>query len=67
MMSDANDRYKKQIVFHGLGVEGQARLRSSSVLIAGVGALGSTLAHLLVRAGVGRVRLVDRDRVELGN
>ncbi|MBI5302040.1 MAG: HesA/MoeB/ThiF family protein [Chloroflexi bacterium] len=66
-MSDANDRYKKQIIFHGLGLEGQARLRSSSVLIAGVGALGSTLAHLLVRAGVGRVRLVDRDRVELGN
>ncbi len=67
MMNDPNDRYKKQIIFHGLGAEGQARLRASSVLIAGVGALGSMLGHLLVRAGVGRVRLVDRDRVELGN
>jgi molybdopterin-synthase adenylyltransferase len=66
-VTDMLDRYKKQIIFHGLGPEGQARLRCSSVLIAGVGALGSTLAHLIVRAGVGRVRLVDRDRVELDN
>jgi molybdopterin-synthase adenylyltransferase len=66
-VTDMMDRYKKQIIFPGLGPEGQARLRSSSVLIAGVGALGGTLAHLIVRAGVGRVRLVDRDRVELSN
>ncbi len=61
------DRYQKQIIFYGLGPEGQERLNASSVLIAGVGALGSTLAHMLVRAGVGNVRLVDRDQVDLSN
>lgn len=60
-------RYIRQTVYAPLGVEGQRRLAAASVLICGCGALGSTLANLLVRAGVGRVRIVDRDRVELHN
>ena len=50
-----------------LGEEGQRRLAASRVLICGCGALGSLLANMLVRAGVGAVRLVDRDFVELSN
>ncbi len=60
-----SDRYGKQRVF--LGQEGQARIEKSSVLVAGLGALGGTIADLMVRAGVGRILLIDRDRVELGN
>jgi adenylyltransferase/sulfurtransferase len=61
------DRYSKQVLFVGLGEEGQRRLRDSRVLLCGCGALGSVLADTLVRAGVGFVRLVDRDFVETSN
>jgi len=60
-------RYVRQTVYAPLGEDGQHRLETGSVLICGCGALGSTLANLLVRAGVGRVRIVDRDRVEIHN
>jgi len=60
-------RYAKQILFAPLGKEGQERLARSRVTIVGLGALGSTLANHLVRAGVGFVRLCDRDFVELDN
>jgi adenylyltransferase/sulfurtransferase len=60
-------RYRRQTQFAAFGKEGQARLAASKVLIVGVGALGSTIAERLVRAGVGAVRLVDRDWVELDN
>ncbi|MBI1370420.1 MAG: thiazole biosynthesis adenylyltransferase ThiF [Planctomycetes bacterium] len=50
-----------------IGEAGQARLRAASALLVGCGALGSTLAELLVRAGIGRLVLVDRDLVELTN
>lgn len=63
----ANDRYSRQILFAGIGSEGQARLKASRVLIAGCGALGSAHAESLARAGVGRLRLVDRDFVEFSN
>lgn len=66
-MPDSRDRYHKQVIFEGLGPEGQKRLSQAGVLVAGVGALGGTLAQLVVRAGVGRVRLVDKDRPELTN
>jgi adenylyltransferase/sulfurtransferase len=61
------ERYRKQVLFSGLGREGQERLSRSGVLVAGVGALGGTLAMLMARAGVGRVRLVDKDKPELSN
>lgn len=66
MIQDAG-RYQKQMLFDGLGAEGQARLMAGAVLICGAGGLGGCLSQLLVRAGVGRVRVVDRDRVELSN
>ncbi len=61
------DRYSRQIFFPGIGTEGQQKLLNARVLICGVGALGTVLAETLVRAGVGTVRLVDRDFVELTN
>ncbi|MEO1498688.1 MAG: ThiF family adenylyltransferase [Planctomycetota bacterium] len=60
-------RYAKQVRFTPIGEAGQQRLRDSRVLLVGAGALGSVLAETLVRAGVGGLRLVDRDVVELSN
>lgn len=62
-----NDRYSRQEVFYGVGKEGQKKLLKSKVAIIGAGALGTVTANLLVRAGVGFVRIVDRDYVELSN
>ncbi len=63
----AGERYSRQTRFAGIGVGGQRKLEQSSVVIVGCGAMGSALANNLVRAGVGHVRLVDRDFVELNN
>jgi molybdopterin-synthase adenylyltransferase len=60
-------RYARQARFAPLGEEGQRRLSQGRALLCGCGALGSTIANLLVRAGVGMLRIVDRDFVELGN
>ncbi len=66
-MAAKEQRYRKQELFAELGPEGQARLRRSKVLVAGAGATGGTVAALMVRAGVGLVRVVDRDFLELSN
>lgn len=66
-MSDPNARYAPQVRFAPLGERGQAALRHAHVTIVGCGALGSNLANLLARAGVGYLRIVDRDVVELSN
>jgi adenylyltransferase/sulfurtransferase len=60
-------RFERQVRFAPLGAAGQARLEASSVLVVGCGALGGALAQSLVRSGVGRVRVVDRDIVEETN
>lgn len=60
-------RYEKQILFKPIGLAGQKKLSRSRVGIVGVGALGSNLASLCVRAGIGSVVLVDYDKVELSN
>ncbi|MDR0905705.1 MAG: ThiF family adenylyltransferase [Oscillospiraceae bacterium] len=60
-------RYARQSVFGKIGIEGQATLASSRVAIVGVGALGTVGAELLARSGVGFLRLIDRDYVELTN
>lgn len=60
-------RYCRQIRFAPLGEEGQRRLSESKALLCGCGALGSSIAETLVRAGVGTLRIVDRDFVELSN
>ena len=61
------DRYSRQILFAPLGAEGQERLYSSSVVVVGCGAIGAAASALLVRAGVGRIRVIDRDFVEASN
>lgn len=63
----APGRYDRQVRVGGLGRDGQARLGAATVVVVGVGATGGAAADLLVRAGVGRVVLVDRDVPELGN
>ncbi|MBA3316368.1 MAG: ThiF family adenylyltransferase [Planctomycetaceae bacterium] len=60
-------RYAKQALFAGIGSEGQAAIGRSRVVICGCGATGGVLAELLARAGVGFIRVVDRDFVERGN
>jgi molybdopterin/thiamine biosynthesis adenylyltransferase len=62
-----DERYSRQILFNGIGEEGQRRLRQSRVLIVGCGALGSAQAESLARAGVGSLRIADRDFVEASN
>ena len=61
------ERYSRQILFGEIGEAGQQRLLESSAVIVGCGALGTALANLLVRAGVGKLRIVDRDFVEPSN
>ncbi|REJ64585.1 MAG: thiazole biosynthesis adenylyltransferase ThiF [Planctomycetota bacterium] len=61
------DRYVRQMRYAPLGEEGQRKIASSRALICGCGALGSVLANTLARAGVGLLRIVDRDFLELNN
>ncbi len=62
-----SSRYARQMRFAPLGVEGQRRLLASRALVVGCGALGSVIANTLARAGVGKLRIVDRDFLELNN
>jgi len=61
------ERYSRQILFEGIGEEGQRRLLASRAIVIGCGALGTAQAEALARAGVGKLRLVDRDFVEESN
>ncbi len=67
MNDGVQDRYSRQILFNGIGEEGQRRIQAARVLIVGCGALGTAQAEALGRAGVGRLRIVDRDFVEPSN
>jgi adenylyltransferase/sulfurtransferase len=60
-------RYSRQILFSGIGEKGQRRLGDSCVAIIGCGALGSIIATSLARAGVGKLRIIDRDFIEYYN
>jgi molybdopterin-synthase adenylyltransferase len=62
-----NERYSRQVLFPEIGKAGQEKLLNSRVLIVGCGALGAAHAEMLARAGVGRLRIVDRDFVEFTN
>ena len=66
-MEQSLDRYSRQMRFYGVGEDGQRRLADSHVTLCGCGALGTVLANALVRAGVGHLRLVDRDFIETSN
>jgi len=65
--TSSTDRYARQILFSQIGPEGQKRLARARVLLVGCGALGSVSADILVRAGVGFMRICDRDDLELNN
>ena len=64
---DSSARFERQIRFAPLGADGQRRIERASVLVVGCGALGNALAQSLVRSGVGRLVLVDRDVVDASN
>src|SRR5437773_3201217 len=61
------EKYSRQMLFAGIGPEGQQRLLASRAAIVGCGAIGAAAANLLVRAGVGYLRIIDRDFVEPAN
>jgi len=61
------ERYSRQVLFRGIGEEGQKRLAAARIAIVGCGATGSAVAGLLARAGVGTLRIIDRDYVEPSN
>jgi adenylyltransferase/sulfurtransferase len=65
--SGEESRYSRQLLFRGIGVQGQAKLAAARVAIVGCGATGSALAALLGRSGVGMIRIIDRDFVETSN
>jgi len=67
MPLELDDRYSRQILFSGIGLSGQQRLRKARISIVGCGATGSALASLLARSGVGTLRILDRDYVEPSN
>jgi molybdopterin-synthase adenylyltransferase len=60
-------RYARQIILPEIGLEGQEKLNNSSVLIVGLGGLGSPIAQYLVAAGVGRIGLCEYDQLEIHN
>ena len=61
------ERYSRQILFRGIGAQGQQQLAAGRIAIVGCGATGSALASLLARSGVGELRIIDRDYVEASN
>jgi molybdopterin-synthase adenylyltransferase len=67
MNSEQREKYSRQILFAGIGEAGQERLLGASTVLVGCGALGTVVANLLVRAGLGRLRIIDRDFVEASN
>jgi molybdopterin-synthase adenylyltransferase len=67
MNREERERYSRQILFAGIGETGQENLLAARAVLAGCGALGTAAANLLVRAGVGELRIIDRDFVEPSN
>jgi molybdopterin/thiamine biosynthesis adenylyltransferase len=68
MLTDQErERYDRQVMVRGIGEEGQAKLKRARVVIAGVGGLGTPAALYLAAAGIGTIRLIDPDTVQLSN
>jgi molybdopterin/thiamine biosynthesis adenylyltransferase len=64
---EERERYSRQVLFSGIGEDGQEKLLASSAVLIGCGALGTVTANLMVRAGLGRLTIIDRDFVEASN
>jgi len=64
---ELDERYSRQVLFRGIGAAGQQKLAAGRLAIVGCGATGTALASLLARGGVGTIRIIDRDYVELSN
>jgi molybdopterin/thiamine biosynthesis adenylyltransferase len=67
MNPQEHEKYSRQILFAAIGEAGQERILGASAVLVGCGALGTAVANLLVRAGLGRLRIIDRDFVEPSN
>jgi molybdopterin-synthase adenylyltransferase len=67
MDQEQREKYSRQVLFSQIGEKGQEKLLTSSAVLVGCGALGTAVASLLVRAGIGRLRIIDRDFVEASN
>ena len=67
MNREERERYSRQILFSAIGEQGQEKLLGSSAVLVGCGALGTVTANLMVRAGLGRLAIIDRDFVETSN
>ncbi len=67
MKPELYDKYSRQILFAGIGEDGQEKILGAGAVLIGCGALGTAVAGLLVRSGLGRLRIIDRDFVELSN
>jgi adenylyltransferase/sulfurtransferase len=67
LIMPANNRYSRQILLKNIQLEGQIKLKRSKILVIGCGALGTTIANNLVRSGIGYIKLIDRDIIELNN
>ncbi len=65
LIEEERIRYDQQIMIRGIGEEGQEKLKSAKVIVAGSGGLGSPVSMYLAAAGVGTIRIVDHDKVEL--
>ncbi|MFH0875745.1 MAG: HesA/MoeB/ThiF family protein [archaeon] len=66
-MKMTKERYSRQTILDKIGIAGQKKLSKSSVAVVGVGALGSSASQLLARAGIGKILLIDKDKLELHN
>ena len=67
LSADEKERYKKQMILKEIGLEGQLKLKNSSVLCVGAGGLGSPVLLYLAAAGIGTIGIVDNDHVEKSN
>jgi molybdopterin-synthase adenylyltransferase len=67
LLSEEKILYDRQIMIHGFGEVGQEKLKNAKVVIAGAGGLGSPVSIYLAAAGIGHIRIIDRDVVEMSN
>mgnify|MGYP003334260820 CR=1 FL=1 len=61
------ERYSRQIILKNIGVLGQQKLINSKILIVGIGGLGSPILDLLARSGIGKIGIIDHDKIDISN